>query len=102
MATKDITTEDLAKQVDQLKTDIATLTQSIGDLGRAKGEEVSRSVREQARAARAAGQDHLAAVQLQAEDKYRDAENYVRTNPAAAIGIAAGFGFLVGFLGSRR
>ncbi|PZX18895.1 ElaB/YqjD/DUF883 family membrane-anchored ribosome-binding protein [Palleronia aestuarii] len=86
----DPTTEDLSRQVELLKTDISRLTETIGDLGRAKG----RQLRSQA-------EDQAAYVRDRAEGKVDEIEQYVRANPATALGIAAGIGLLVGLLNRR-
>lgn len=99
---KTVTTEDLSAQVDQLKNDIAGLTKTISDLGRARGDQMAASVKDHAHAAKEAGEAHLADLQNSALRTAESAEDYVKRNPATALGIAAGFGFLVGFLGSRR
>jgi len=103
MATaKTPTTEDLALQVEALKADIAALTQTLTDLGRAKGDEVAGTLRTQAVHARDAGAAQMATVQRQVLASAETAEDYVRRNPATAMGIAAGFGVLVGLMTARR
>ncbi|WP_102110213.1 DUF883 family protein [Oceaniglobus roseus] len=103
MATiKEQTTEDLARQIEQLKADIGSLTKTITDLGKSSGSDFARTAREKAAAAREAGEDQVAYLQRQARDSLTEAETYVRTNPGTALGIAAGIGFLIGLLGSRR
>ena len=61
------TTEELSRQIDQLKNDIGALTKTISDLGKSTGSELSRQVRDQAKAARTVGEDQVAALQLQAD-----------------------------------
>ncbi|NCO20752.1 MAG: DUF883 domain-containing protein [Rhodobacterales bacterium] len=103
MATaKTPTIEDLSEQLEALKADIATLTHTIGDIGRSKGEEVAGTLRGQAEAARDAGAAQIADVQRQLVSGAHDAEDYVRRNPATALGIAAGVGVLVGLISARR
>lgn len=103
MATpRNVTTEDLSVQVEQLKTDISALTQTIADLSANKGEELADTVRRRAETARARGEAQLHDLQRQARDGLDGAEDYVRRNPATALGIAAGVGVLVGMLSARR
>ncbi|WP_226782983.1 DUF883 family protein [Oceaniglobus trochenteri] len=103
MATsKIVTTEDLSAQVDTLKSDIAGLTKIIGDLTKTKGEQVADGVRAQANSAREAGEAQLAELQKHARSGAESAEEYVRNNPATALGIAAGIGVLVGLITARR
>ncbi|WP_206050359.1 DUF883 family protein [Oceaniglobus ichthyenteri] len=96
------TTEDLSKQVDELKEDILKLTQTITDLSKAKGQELTGTVRQRADAARAAGEAQIAEFQSQAVAGFENAEDYVRRNPGTALGIAAGVGVLVGLMTARR
>ena len=82
--------EDLSAQVDLLKSDIARLTETLGEYGRAKGREYQGEARRRAEDLRS-----------DAQEKVDDIEAYVRHNPAQALGIAAGVGLLIGLL-SRR
>lgn len=100
--TKTPTTEDLAAQVEALKDDIATLTKTITELGRAKGDDLASTLRSQAEQARTAGTEQLNQVQKQILAGAESAEDYVRHNPAMALGLAAGIGVLVGLLTARR
>ncbi len=81
---KEITVDDLAAQIDTLKSDLSKLTHTLADFGVAKTEAATASAKMKATEA-----------QLQAED-------FVRTQPATSIGLAAGLGFLVGMIASRR
>jgi ElaB/YqjD/DUF883 family membrane-anchored ribosome-binding protein len=103
MATaKTPTTEDLVAQVEALKGDIATLTKMITELGRAKGDDLAGTVRQRAEHARDAGAAQLDEMQKQVLAGAESAEDYVRHNPAVALGLAAGIGVLVGLLTARR
>jgi len=103
MATaKTPTIEDLSAQIETLQTDIATLTLTITDLVRAKGEDLADAVKGEARTARASAQLQIAEAQKHVLASAESAEDYVRRNPAAALGIAAGVGVLVGLISARR
>lgn len=103
MATaKSPTVEDLSAQIDTLKADIATLTQTLADLGRARGEELSGSLKNGAAQARAGTEAQIAEAQKQLIAGAETAEDYVRRNPGVALGVAAGVGVLVGLLTARR
>ena len=93
---------DLEKQIATLKGDIAKLTETVGTYGRAQGRELKSTAAATAELARAKGQEAAAVAQEQATAAYHATEDKVRENPAAAVGIAAGFGFLVGLIASRR
>lgn len=88
--TRNPTTEDLSRQVDALKADIARLTESLGGYGKAKGEQY-----------RTEAQRRAEELRKEAQGRIEDVELYVRQNPAQALGIAAGVGLLIGLF-SRR
>jgi ElaB/YqjD/DUF883 family membrane-anchored ribosome-binding protein len=54
------------------------------------------------RSARARLAEAGAGIESRARDAARSTDAYVHENPWTAIGIAAGIGFLLGFLGRRR
>lgn len=87
--------EDLADQIDTLKADLAELTASIGRFGAAKRDEFAES-------AKARGRAGFAAVDEAAHELHRSADDFMRTQPATTLGIAAGIGFLVGLLLAKR
>lgn len=83
--TRNPTTEDLSRQVDALKADIARLAETLGDYGKAKSDHYRTEAQRRAEDLRAEAQGRL-----------EDVEVYVRQNPAQALGIAAGVGLLIG------
>ncbi|MEW9918007.1 YqjD family protein [Marimonas sp. MJW-29] len=91
----DISIEDLSAQIDILKADIASLTDALGTYTKAKGAEASEYAKTKARETARAGREKAVEAQLHAED-------FVRNQPATALGIAAGVGFLVGMFTARR
>ncbi len=93
---------DVAQQLAVLREDIATLTATIAEYGKAQGSAMKASAAEKAAEFAQTGASAADAIKAQAEKSYSDAEEAVRTNPAAAVGIAAGLGFLVGMLTARR
>jgi len=95
MATKAPTMEELADQVATLRNDIATLTNTLGEYGKMKSSEVSGQAKEMLSDLSTAGR--VKAVEAQAK-----AEDFITTQPATALGIAAGIGFLVGIVSARR
>jgi len=102
----DTTTEDLSAQVATLRQDMSALTELLGEFGKAKSAELAESTKEKfdalrddtklraAHATEAAG-DHAAQLQTQAND-------FVKNQPATAMGVAAGIGFLIGFMSGRK
>ncbi|TRD21679.1 DUF883 family protein [Palleronia caenipelagi] len=84
------TTDDLARQMETLKSDLAQLTELMGDLGKAKGQEM-----------RAKAEFKAQELRHEAENQLGELEAYVSRNPLQAMGIAAGIGLLIGFMGRR-
>ncbi|MDF1872492.1 DUF883 domain-containing protein [Vannielia sp.] len=97
-----IASDDIAAQIEALKADIAGLTGAMADLGRAKGSEARQYAESKAGEAKARAQEGAAFVRGQAEDAYGKANNFVHEKPAAALGIAAGLGFVIGHMMARK
>lgn len=89
------TVKDLSAQIDLLKKDIAGLTETIADLGKAKSAEAQGKARDKVDELTETGKEKLLETQLQAE-------HFLKTQPGTALGIAAGIGFLVGLVTARR
>ncbi|RLJ51657.1 ElaB/YqjD/DUF883 family membrane-anchored ribosome-binding protein [Litoreibacter meonggei] len=99
---KSATAEDLAEQIETLRNDLGSLTQTIADLGKAKGDEALASAKSTADNVRAKAADSAETARLQAMELQDQANDFVKNQPATALGIAAGLGFLVGFFGARK
>ena len=99
---KAATVGDLTDQIDALKTDIASITEILADIGSTKRDEAASKVRATAEDVKARGEKHLSDAQARAEDMGQQAVEAVRQQPAAEVGIAVGVGFLMGFLTSRK
>lgn len=93
---------DVTKQMAILREDIANLTATVAEYGKAQGMSLKASAAGKVHEMADSGAAAAGAVKAQAEKTYSDAEDAVRANPAAAVGIAAGIGFVVGMLTSRR
>lgn len=94
-APKPVTVDDLSNQIATLKSDIATLTGTMGEFGKTK----SRAAADQAKTT---AQDLANTSREKALEAQASAEEFIRTQPATALGIAAGIGFLVGLIAARR
>ncbi|TKW66152.1 MAG: DUF883 domain-containing protein [Paracoccus denitrificans] len=66
------------------------------------GHEYAEAAKDEARRLYRKGQDGAQQLASQAEVYYDDLSDAVRRNPAQALGIAVGVGFLVGLLIARR
>ena len=95
LANTDLSVDDLAKQIENLKSDIATLTTSVGEVAKAKSMEGAAAAKLKAKQTTDAGREKALEAQLHAEE-------FIRTQPATALGLAAGLGFLVGMIAARR
>lgn len=86
-----VTQQDLADQIAQIKGDIADLSDLLAQGGA-----------ESAQKLKGKAQEGVQAAQDRAEDLGEQAQRFVSEKPGTALGIAAGIGFLVGFLGARK
>ena len=93
---------DVTKQMAILRDDIAALTATVAEYGKAQGSLLKTTAAEKAANLANTGAATADAIKLKAEKTYSDAEEAVRMNPATAVGIAAGIGFLVGMMTARR
>lgn len=94
-AAKEVTIDDLSNQIALLKNDIASLTETLGEYGKAKSEEMRDN-------ARSAANDFAETGRAKAIEAQKQAEEFLHAQPGTALGIAAGLGFLVGILTARR
>lgn len=96
------TQAELTQQVETLRADLATLTNSIADLVKAKGDDAAETAKAKAADLGNKAQDAAETARLQAMELQDHANDFITKQPGTALGLAAGFGFLVGFLGSRK
>ena len=94
-AAKEVTIDDLSNQIALLKNDIASLTETLGEYGKAKSEEMRDN-------ARSAANDFAETGRAKAMEAQKQAEEFMHAQPGTALGIAAGLGFLVGIVTARR
>lgn len=96
------TVEDLVEQVNALKAELSDMAARAKDRGEDIADEVmSRGRRAAIRARRQAEAQFEHAREL-GHDYLDRADHAVRNNPATAMGVAVGVGFLVGLLLARR
>lgn len=94
--------EDLRQELDRLREDMARIAGTLADLGRHRGEAVADSLRDNASRLYAAGEQRAEDLARRATDAYAECNDMVRRQPATAMGIAAGLGFLAGLLLARK
>lgn len=97
-----VTTEKLMRDLKVVVDDAeALLAATAGQTGE-KIEQLRARAKESLAAAKTRLQDAGSEIQNRAKAAAKSTDDYVHENPWAAIGIAAGIGFLVGSLTSRR
>ena len=93
---------DLKDQIETLRNDIGTLTRTMADMGKGKGDDAMAHARATMSDMGEQVADHAETARLRAMELQGQANDFIRTQPATALGIAAGAGFLVGFFGARK
>merc|ERR1711974_269902 len=90
-----VTVDDLSLQLQVLKDDIAALTSTVSTYSQSKAAAARDTAQQKA-------SEFSTAAQERAKETHKQAEDFIRTQPGTAIGIAAGAGFLIGLLTARR
>lgn len=94
--------EELQLQIGILKEELATLSGSVANAGRAQVRDAADSVRKTGRkAARVAGDGYDYATD-QVDEALSAADDFTRERPAMALGLAAGAGFLLALAMLRK
>jgi ElaB/YqjD/DUF883 family membrane-anchored ribosome-binding protein len=93
--------EDIEKQLEKLSADVANLTKALASFGNGKIDEATSQAKSMA--ADLSERSALAAADVKGRlvSAESDLEDQIRRYPLAALGIAAGAGFLAAIL-SRR
>lgn len=95
-------TAAIQAQLETLQKDVAELTRVLAEYGKTQKDNASAQAKAQAEKLRSQAEDTYAQAEAQARAAYTQAESAVRENPASAMAIATGIGFLVGLVMSRR
>ncbi|MBT0956155.1 DUF883 family protein [Alphaproteobacteria bacterium KMM 3653] len=95
-------TEDLAAQVETLRADLSKLTETMTAMGKNAKDSAIHAASDKAAQLRDSAADKAETARLQAMELQGQANDFVKNQPATALGIAAGVGFLVGFLTMRK
>ena len=96
------TSDDVRDQIATLQADIAALTKTVSEYGKAQSDSAKSMAADKAEELRLRASILKDDAEAQIKSGYAQAETAVKDNPAAAVGIAAGLGFLVGLLSARR
>jgi ElaB/YqjD/DUF883 family membrane-anchored ribosome-binding protein len=97
-----VSTEKLMNDLRTVVADAEALLKATAGQAGEKVAEVRARAEESVRAARASLEEAGAAVADRARAGMRATDEYVHDNPWASIGMAAGVGFLIGYLIGRR
>ena len=92
----------LNDQVKTLKSDLASLTEMLTDIGVRRKDETVEAARARAKRMRAEASDRYDEAVDYANDARDQAFDAVRRQPGTAMAIAVGVGFLAGVLSGRR
>ncbi|MEO3415095.1 hypothetical protein AAFO92_10595 [Roseovarius sp. CAU 1744] len=94
--------EQLADQIEALKADISSITQTLADMGSSRRDALASAASDNVAQLRSTGERYLKDAQTKAEDIAAQSADAVRKQPATAVGLAVGVGFLLGFLSGRK
>ncbi|WP_322895849.1 MULTISPECIES: DUF883 family protein [unclassified Yoonia] len=94
--------DQLSSQIATLRNDIAAISKSLADLSVNSKDAAVQKARQTAAELRASGEEQLHNAQIRAEELGQQAVDAVRKQPATAVGLAVGVGFLLGFLSGRK
>lgn len=92
---------EIEAQLEQLKRDIAGLTQALADFGSAKLNQAADKASELKENVSEASSEAISGMRSGLEQVQSDVENHIRAKPLQSVAIAAGLGFLFALF-SRR
>jgi len=98
--------ENVSRQIDELRSEVAEVTRTMSDMAKARGQVASDAVQSEGSRLYREGGKQLGHLQSRAGDMAHQARDVVRHEPmlaaATAMGIAAGIGLIVGIVMLRR
>ncbi len=94
--------EQLSAQIDALKDDIANISETLLDMGSARREAAVKGASEKVAHLKSSSEKRLQEMQEKVEDIASRTGDAVRNQPATAVAIAVGVGFLLGFISGRK
>lgn len=99
---KDADAEQLGAQMEQLKDDIARISETLRAMAEESGQEAKARVARAASALRDRSRELASGVADELHEFEARTTGAVRERPLTALAIAAGAGLLIGLLSSRR
>ena len=93
--------EDVREQIAALRADVSGLTSALGDYVKEQKNYLASRASTGVESLKEAGKAGLKVTGQKASEVKSSAEEMVRENPASAVAISAGLGFVIGLL-SRR
>lgn len=96
------TATDIESQIAAVKADVAALTASLGQYAKAQKTHLANVASDGIDALHDRAVDQIDAAKHRGEKTYANAESLVKSHPAGSIALAAGVGFLVGLVATRR
>ena len=94
--------KELSDQIGNLKNDIAEISRTLSSLGSHTRDAAQHEIRSSVAQFHKRGAENLEKAQATAEDLGNQAADAVRNQPATAVGLAVGVGFLLGFITGRK
>ena len=94
-------TADVQTRIEKIRSDIRALTNTVAEHGSYAAADVKGQAGAISRDVAKASEEAIAELRKQLDILERDARVKIRENPMAAIGIAAGIGFLAAMLMRR-
>jgi ElaB/YqjD/DUF883 family membrane-anchored ribosome-binding protein len=85
-----------------LRADLSTLAATVAELAQSKGADLSQAAKDQIAAARETAANQADVAKEKALHLHDQAHDFARNQPATALGIAAGLGFLIGMMMTRK
>jgi ElaB/YqjD/DUF883 family membrane-anchored ribosome-binding protein len=94
--------DDLKDDLSRLKTDMAEVVRTMMEAGKIEAGEAREKLEAKARAQLDALSAQMAGARQRGRVAYDAMHHKIEANPLASVAIAAGAGFMLGFLVSRK
>ncbi|WP_186827064.1 DUF883 family protein [Shimia ponticola] len=94
--------DDLNHEIAALRQDVEALTQALTDMGEEKVQDITRRAQDMGRKVSNGASDMAVHTAEAVQAGASNAQRMARENPGATLGIAAGLGFLIGYMTARR